>query len=141
MDVNFSQTGQSLALESLTSRQDLKTSREGNTDPAVKNEQQQSETEVLKAEEAKAKAQSADKESSVESAIEEIRDFVQTQRRDLNFSYDEGSRRSVIKVTDAESGDVIRQIPSEEVLKLAERIRNLQSEVGAAVGVLFNKSV
>lgn len=141
MDVNFSQTGQSLALESLTSRQDLKTAREGNTDPAVKNEQQQSETEVLKAEEAKAKTQSADKESSVESAIEEIRDFVQTQRRDLNFSYDEGSRRSVIKVTDAESGDVIRQIPSEEVLKLAERIRNLQSEVGAAVGVLFNKSV
>lgn len=141
MDVNFSQTGQSLALESLTSRQDLKTAREGNTDPVVKNEQQQSETEVLKAEEAKAKTQSADKESSVESAIEEIRDFVQTQRRDLNFSYDEGSRRSVIKVTDAESGDVIRQIPSEEVLKLAERIRNLQSEVGAAVGVLFNKSV
>lgn len=91
---------------------------------------------------AKAVANPADNTSElVEKAIGDINEFVQAQNRQLNFSYDETSSRSIIKVTDVESGEVIRQIPSEEVIKLAERIRDLQSEIGAAVGILFNKSV
>ncbi|MFT5676420.1 MAG: flagellar protein FlaG, partial [Paraglaciecola sp.] len=46
-----------------------------------------------------------------------------------------------VKVTDSETGEIIRQIPSEEVLRLSERLQNLQLDVGAAVGVLFNKHV
>lgn len=80
-------------------------------------------------------------ESEIESAVNEINDFVQSQSRQLNFSYDNESQRSVIKVTDSESGDVIRQIPSEDVLNLSERLKGLQSDLGAAVGVLFNKQV
>jgi flagellar protein FlaG len=78
---------------------------------------------------------------SIETAVAEVSDFVQARNRQLDFSIDEKSQRSVVKVTDSESGDVIRQIPSEEVLALSERIRDLQSDVGAAVGVLFNKQV
>ena len=77
----------------------------------------------------------------IESAVGEISEFVQAQNRNLNFSFNEESNRSIVKVTDSETGDLIRQIPSEEVLKLSERIRDLQSDVGAAVGVLFNKEV
>ena len=78
---------------------------------------------------------------NIEAAVEEINSFVQSQNRQLSFSVDENSQRSVVRVTDSESGDVIRQIPSEEVLRLSERIRDLQSDVGAAVGVLFNREV
>jgi flagellar protein FlaG len=44
-------------------------------------------------------------------------------RRELSFSVDEVSGRTVVKVIDAESGDVLRQIPTEEALRLASRLR------------------
>lgn len=63
----------------------------------------------------------------VEAAVATIQDFVQTVRRSLNFSLEEGSGRVVVKVTDASSGDVIRQIPSEEALQLAENLSEVRS--------------
>jgi flagellar protein FlaG len=48
-------------------------------------------------------------------------------RRSINFSVEDGSGRVVVKVTDAESGNVIRQIPSEEALKLAENLSEVRS--------------
>lgn len=77
----------------------------------------------------------------IENALAEISEFVQNNNRQLNFSVDEGSQKNVIKVTDSGTGEVIRQIPSEEVLRLSERLRDLQLDVGKAVGVLFNKQV
>lgn len=84
-----------------------------------------------------ATASSAD----IQSAVGEVSDFVQAQNRNLNFSFDDEAQRSIVKVTDSETGELIRQIPSEEVLRLSERIKNLQSDVGSTVGVLFNKEV
>ena len=78
---------------------------------------------------------------SIENALAEISEFVQNNGRQLNFSIDEGSQKNVVKVTDSQTGDIIRQIPSEEVLRLSERLRDLQLDVGTAVGVLFNKHV
>lgn len=77
----------------------------------------------------------------IETAVSQLSEFVQTNNRQLNFSVDEGSKKQVVKVTDAESGKVIRQIPTEEVLKLSERLQDLQTDVGSAVGLLFNKQV
>ncbi|MCY7294535.1 flagellar protein FlaG [Alteromonas sp. a30] len=79
--------------------------------------------------------------ANLESAVGEVSEFVQSQNRNLNFSFNEDSGRSIVQVTDSETGELIRQIPSEEVLRLSERIKNLQTDVGAAVGVLFNKEV
>ena len=56
-----------------------------------------------------------------------IQEFVQSVRRNLNFAVDDGSGRVVVKVTDSGSGDVIRQIPSEEALKLAENLSEVRS--------------
>ena len=42
---------------------------------------------------------------------------------------------------DANSGDVIRQIPSEDVLALAERIQELQQDIGSSVGVFIDNQV
>ncbi|GEM_PF-205549 len=95
----------------------------------------------------KVEAQAADtlvneaEREQMETALAQVSDFVQVQNRQLNFSFDDKSNRSIIKVTDADSGDIIRQIPSEEVLKLAERIKELQNDAGEAIGVLINRQV
>lgn len=77
----------------------------------------------------------------LEEASREIEQFLQSQNRNLAFSVDQSTERSVVTVTEADSGDVIRQIPSEEILRLAERLRDLQTDVGSSVGVLFNNQV
>ncbi|AYC32517.1 flagellar biosynthesis protein FlaG [Pseudomonas cavernae] len=63
----------------------------------------------------------------VESALSSIQDFVQNIQRNLNFTLDDSTGRVVVKVTDTASGEVIRQIPSEEVLKLAESLSEARS--------------
>lgn len=63
----------------------------------------------------------------VEQAIASIQGFVQAIRRELSFDLDDSSGRVVVKVTDAVSGDVIRQIPSEDALKLAENLQEVRS--------------
>ncbi|MNG19496.1 flagellar protein FlaG [compost metagenome] len=52
---------------------------------------------------------------------------MQSIRRDLNFALDDSSGRVVVKVTDRASGSVVRQIPSEEALLLAERLDEASS--------------
>ncbi|WP_100642157.1 flagellar protein FlaG [Alteromonas facilis] len=84
--------------------------------------------------------QQSDRET-VEQASREIEQFLQSQNRNLSFSVDQNTQRSVVTVTEADSGDVIRQIPSDEVLRLAERLREFQTDVGSSVGVLFNNQV
>nr|WP_232286069.1 flagellar protein FlaG [Pseudomonas fulva] len=63
----------------------------------------------------------------VEQAVSSIQSFVQSIRRDLNFSLDDSSGRVVVKVTDTTSGEVIRQLPSEEALRLAESLEEVRS--------------
>lgn len=85
---------------------------------------------------------SVSSELDLDVAVEEISEFVQSQRRNLDFTFNDEANRSIVKVTDTDTGEVIRQIPSEEVLALSQRIKGLQSDdVGQAVGVLFSREV
>ena len=141
MDVDISQIGQNFAVSGVgqpAARQVL------SAEEADKQTEQQRQVEQT----GKVVDISADNSEglnsnsgNIENAVAEISEFVQSQNRSLAFSVDEKSQRSVVKVTDTESGEIIRQIPSEEVLALSERIKELQTDVGAAVGVLFNKQV
>ena len=103
--------------------------------------------EIVNNQTGQAFALASDKESgienqaSLENAVQEVESFLQTQNRNLAFSIDDETKRSVVTVKDSESGDVIRQIPSEEVLALAERIQDLQQDVGDSVGVFINNRV
>lgn len=140
MDVNFSQTNlQTQNKDSSRVLNDAYKDEVGAKIAIESNNEAATTTQEAKVTEAVADINISNEE--VESAVTEINQFVQVQNRELNFSFDDSSKRSVIKVTDSESGDVIRQIPSEDVLKLSERIKELQSDLGAAVGVLFNKEV
>ncbi|WP_462379130.1 flagellar protein FlaG [Pseudomonas sp. Marseille-QA0892] len=63
----------------------------------------------------------------VKSAVSDLNSQMQNLRRNLDFSVDDGTGDVVVKVIDGESGKVVRQIPSEEVLKLAEQLDDLRS--------------
>ncbi|NMH59665.1 flagellar protein FlaG [Alteromonas ponticola] len=92
-------------------------------------------------------SESADKKAGernqvdFETAAQQVEAFMKVQSRNLSFSVDEETNRSVVTVKDGESGKIVRQIPSEEVLRLAERIQDLQQDVGRSVGVLFSNKV
>lgn len=75
---------------------------------------------------AAAEVQPADRQS-LEKAVSDMQDFVQSVRRDINFQLDDGTGQIVVRVTEAATGDVIRQIPSEEALRLAENLSEIRS--------------
>lgn len=52
-------------------------------------------------------------------ALDSIRSTAQALRRNLEFSLDEASGLTVVTVIASDSGEVIRQIPSEVLVKLA----------------------
>lgn len=62
-------------------------------------------------------------------AVQEIEKFVQSVKRNLEFSIDEPSGKVVVKVIASDSGEVIRQIPNEEVLKLANSLNDAKQPV------------
>jgi len=66
-------------------------------------------------------------------AVETIERFMRESSRNLQISYDEASRRSIITVVDGETGEVVRQIPPAELLALARRMAE-----SAAPAVLFD---
>jgi flagellar protein FlaG len=55
----------------------------------------------------------------VSKAVEKLNELVQNQKRSLYFSVDQDTGRTVIRVIDPDTSEVIRQIPPEEVLNLA----------------------
>ncbi|MFJ4457758.1 flagellar protein FlaG [Pseudomonas sp. NPDC089392] len=63
----------------------------------------------------------------LEKAVGEIRDFVQSSQRQLDFSIDDSTGRVVVKVIATQSGEVIRQLPSELALKLAQSLSEASS--------------
>ncbi|POA19148.1 flagellar biosynthesis protein FlaG [Pseudomonas sp. FW300-N1A1] len=65
--------------------------------------------------------------AALEKAVTDIREFVQATQRNLNFSIDDSTGRVVVKVIATDSGEVIRQIPSETALKLAQNLSDASS--------------
>ena len=62
----------------------------------------------------------------VEQSVEKINQFFENTDYGLQFSVDNDTGKNMIKVTDRESGDVIRQLPSESMLKLSRAVGDLQ---------------
>jgi flagellar protein FlaG len=62
----------------------------------------------------------------VEQMVKEVKQVVEQVAQNLRFSVDESTGRTVITVTDAATKEVIRQIPSEEMLAVARALGRLQ---------------
>lgn len=67
-----------------------------------------------------------EQKQQVEAAVEAVKDFIQPMASNLAFEMDEDTGRTVVKITDASSGELIRQIPSEEMLEIAKALDRLQ---------------
>src|SRR3954453_21263603 len=61
----------------------------------------------------------------IESVTRQIDSFLRSQNHQLQFRVDQGSGKMVVTVTDGETGEVIRQVPGEEALKMAQRIEDM----------------
>lgn len=71
-----------------------------------------------------------DNKQHIAHTIEDINHFFQTAQRSLAFSLDDASGHMVMQIRDSQTNELIRQIPSEDVLKLAKQLDDL-------TGVLF----
>ena len=61
-------------------------------------------------------------EESLNNAITQMNEFVQSTQRDLRFNIDRETGETVVKVIDRQTEEVIRQIPDELFLKLARHL-------------------
>ena len=77
------------------------------------------------------------KEEDVSQVVVNLNNYVQNTQRSLNFSVDDETGRTVIKVIDTETQETIRQIPSEEIVALAQKmLKNIGNK-----GYLFETEV
>ena len=60
----------------------------------------------------------------VREAVSRINEYVQQTERTLDFQLDEASGKTVISVYDKVSAELIRQIPSELALELAQKLND-----------------
>ena len=63
----------------------------------------------------------------LEKAVSQLNEHMQQGQHSLRFSTDEVSGRTVVRVVDTETDEVIRQIPSEEMLAVIHHVRELAS--------------
>jgi flagellar protein FlaG len=75
--------------------------------------------------------------------VKTVADFVQNIAREINFSVNEDSGDYVVTVTDRGTGEVIRQIPREEMIQISEHLAEFQKTSTGLThkGILFDSDV
>lgn len=76
---------------------------------------------VSKAEQLQSQNQAQRKELG--DAVSQLNDYVQNVQRDLQFEVDDDSGKTIVKVVDHKTQEVIRQMPNEVALRLAENLQ------------------
>lgn len=65
--------------------------------------------------------------SQVQDAVKSMNDFVGTlNSSSLKFSVDDDTGKTIVKVMDSETNEVIKQIPSEEMIAIAKAVDQLK---------------
>ncbi|NMF99666.1 flagellar protein FlaG [Aromatoleum toluolicum] len=64
--------------------------------------------------------------AQINQALEEVRKAISPVAQDLRFSIDDDTGRTVVKIIDSSTDEVIKQIPSEEVLAIAKALDKLR---------------
>lgn len=82
------------------------------------------------------KVQASDQMTSrdVKEVLESFQEISKTIQTKLNFTIHEENNEIIIKVIDKESNELIRQFPSDEMLNLQDKMRDM-------AGFLFNANV
>jgi len=74
--------------------------------------------------------QAPENQQQIADAVKDINNFFQAEKRSLVFTLDQTSGHMVMQIKNIDTNEVIRQIPNEDVLKLAKRMDDL-------TGILF----
>lgn len=68
-------------------------------------------------------------QQGLEKVVSQLNAYIQNTQRDVDFSVDNSTGRVVVRVIDSESEEVIRQIPSEEMLAISRHLlESLETE-------------
>ena len=81
-----------------------------------------------------AERQAKPEPEEVKEAVKDIQDFVNTVTTDLRFTVDKETGRTIVSVVDSKTHQVVRQIPTEDIMKIARNIDRMQ-------GLLFSDRV
>jgi len=73
----------------------------------------------------------------LQQAVTQLNDKIQQVQRDLLFSVDDSSGQTVVRVVNTETDEVVRQMPTEEALRIS---RNIQDQIGDVSGLIFETS-
>jgi flagellar protein FlaG len=89
-----------------------------------------SQNNPVQAVESEASVASQTKEAvkDLQEAVVKMNEYVQAEQRTIHFSIDEDSGKEVVTVLDRTTDEVIRQMPSEEVLVFARRLAEQSGE-------------
>ena len=68
------------------------------------------------------KPELSNEQQEIESTLREFEQHAQMVQRELRFSIDRDSGKTVIKVMDANTQELVRQIPSDEALRFARKL-------------------
>ena len=71
-------------------------------------------------------ADSAKLRERLERVVDDLNSMIKSGNRDLSFGVDHVADRFIVTVKNANNGDVIRQIPGEDVLRIAHRMEALK---------------
>lgn len=71
-------------------------------------------------------------QTAVAAAVQSANAYVQSVSSSLQFSLDQDSGRTVVKMVDTKTDEVLRQFPSEEMLAISKSIDRMQ-------GLLINR--
>lgn len=108
----------------------VKSTEHKSEDPLVKQAQQ---SEVIQladkaAKESNEKQRAVAEKKNIDKAVTDINQFFQTQQRKLSFSVNEATSDMVIEIKDADTDEIIRQIPPEFVVRLAEQLKEMTDD-------------
>ena len=71
--------------------------------------------------------QPAPDRAQLEQAVKEIKQLVKPMvSNSLDFSIDDSTGKAIVRITDRETGEMIRQIPSQEMLEIARSLDKMQ---------------
>jgi flagellar protein FlaG len=61
-------------------------------------------------------------DASVKQAARQINEFLKSSKADVEFSVDSSSKHVVVRIVDAQTKEVIRQMPSEETIAISKSL-------------------
>jgi flagellar protein FlaG len=70
---------------------------------------------------------------AVKEAVKTGNTMLQSISRSLNFEIDDATKQVVVKIVDSKTGELVRQIPTVEMLDFMRRMKELEGNSGSLI--------